>query len=309
MINNTAPEREKYKKSVAIAAAGVAGAAGTIYNSTLGAVYKSPSAVRLGIKGLYQSYKLSRASKALKKEAGINLVSKERKLKQFEAKTNKIQNQLNALLDREQKKLKILENEGMSTQSKQERYKKLKEKLLKKKEKSIKATDNWAQRQQEKYGIGGKKAIEGKELQAIDEQKVKELKELKKEKSNTTNLSRSEIFKLQLKESKRKVEKRQKNAKNTKQKDINQKLSEVEEKRKQMVDIETKAKAVSTLLYSSIETAIQNAKKTIKEDLSQEQLKNMQKDLLKKRDKLSKEFKTIRREALREEKDFTPLDI
>jgi len=122
-------------------------------------------------------------------------------------------------------------------------------------------------------------------------------------------LSRSEIFKLQLKESKRKVEKRQKNAKNTKQKDINQKLSEVEEKRKQMVDIETKAKAVSTLLYSSIETAIQNAKKTIKEDLSQEQLKNMQKDLLKKRDKLSKEFKTIRREALREEKDFTPLDI
>lgn len=122
-------------------------------------------------------------------------------------------------------------------------------------------------------------------------------------------MSRSEIFKLQLKESKRKVEKRQKNAKNTKQKDINQKLSEVEEKRKQMVDIETKAKAVSTLLYSSIETAIQNAKKTIKEDLSQEQLKNMQKDLLKKRDKLSKEFKTIRREALREEKDFTPLDI
>jgi hypothetical protein len=297
VINNTAPEREKYKKSVAIAAAGVAGAAGTIYNSTLGAVYKSPSAVRLGIKGLYQSYKLSRASKALKKEAGINLVSKERKLASFENKTKKIQNQLNALLVREQTKLKQLENKGMSTQSKQERYKKLKEKLLKKKEKSIKATDNWAQRQQEKYGIGGKKAI--------DEQKVKELKELKKEKSNTTNLSRSEIFKLQLKESKRKVEKRQKNAKNTKQKDINQKLSEVEEKRKQMVDIETKAKAVSTLLYSSNEKQKETARTTLGEtNLTQAKLKEMSQSLLKNRSELSKEFEKTRREALREEKDF-----
>ncbi len=137
--DETATERENYKKTVAITAAGLGGTIGTIYNSTLGAVYKSPSAVGLGAKSLYQSYKLSRASKALKKEAGINLVSKERKLKQFEAKTNKIQNQLNALLVREQTKLKQLENKGMNTQSKQERYKKLKEKLLKKKRKKYKS--------------------------------------------------------------------------------------------------------------------------------------------------------------------------